>query len=209
MSLLFIFKIFNKFMLLLYNFQKKNLSFNKTLKNYIKKLNKKIIILKQIQKKQKLKKLQVLLLKNRKYLKNYFQKSIRNIKYIVVISVLKSNTFVHLTDVKGNLKLLISAGTANLSGKRQKSKLELALSRVLTVLTTKTQYLTNQSILVHIKNAPLIKSKSYIRYIIGNILEKRFNIVHFVNSTLLPHNGCRPKKIKRGKKRSRKIKFLH
>ena len=58
------------------------------------------------------------------------------IMYIVSISFLKANTTIHISDVKGNVKLFYSAGSIGLAGK-QKRKRRIAVSKLIGLLIKK------------------------------------------------------------------------
>lgn len=191
-------------MFLLQIIKKNKLNYNNNLvqiikvKQYIKNLNESIILLKQVKKKNRIKILRFLLAKNDKILT--INQSL--IKYVVKISLSKTNTLIHVTDIKGNLKFFQTAGYINLTGK-QKAKQPLALIKLLKVLIMQAKFLTNQVIALHFKNI----TKSYKLFIIF-MLEKRFIIRFIKDYNLQPYNGCRPKKIRR-KKKGKKLMFKH
>ena len=117
------------------------------------------------------------------------------IKYIITIHVSKTNTLINITDIKGNLKLFISAGSVKLNGK-QKVKQPTAFINILKILITKAKFLKNKPVAVHFKNI-----NTYYELFLINMLKSKFFIKIIRSYNLQPHNGCRPKKIKRKKRR--------
>lgn len=120
------------------------------------------------------------------------------VMYVINISFLKANTTIHVSDVKGNMKLFYSAGTVGLTGK-QKKKRRIAISKLISLLIKKATFLKNKPVALHLNNVNFynslivnkLKHTLYIRVI------KRFNQT--------PYNGCRKKKIRR-KKYTKKFK---
>jgi small subunit ribosomal protein S11 len=161
---------------------------------YIKKIDSKVSFLNQINEEKKIKNLN-LISKN-----NFFNKPKNLIKYIISINLLEKNTFVNVTDIKGKLKFFRSAGFVELKGKR-KIKQPLALNSLINSLKSDAKFLYNQPIALHLIN---VNSFSY-NYVLSK-LEEKFFITYIRAFNLIPHNGCRPRKIKRGKKRSKKLK---
>ena len=122
------------------------------------------------------------------------------IKYIISINLLEKNTFVNVTDIKGKLRFFRSAGFVELKGKR-KTKQPLALNSLINSLKSDAKFLYGKPIALHLTN---VNYYSY-NYVLSN-LEEKFFITFIRVFDTLPHNGCRPRKIKRGKKRSKKLK---
>lgn len=114
------------------------------------------------------------------------------VMYIISISFLKANTTIHVSDIKGNIKLFYSAGSVGLPGK-QKKKRRLAISKLIALLIKKATFLKHKPIALHLNNVNFynsliinkLKHTLYIRLI------KRFNQTAY--------NGCRKKKIRRKK----------
>ena len=159
---------------------------------YIKKIDSKVSFLNQINEKIKIKNL---------INKNTFSNKPKNlIKYIISINLLEKNTFVNVTDIKGKLRFFRSAGFVALKGKR-KIKQPLALNSLINSLKSDAKFLYNQPIALHLLNVNFF---SY-NYVLSK-LEEKFFITYIRVFNLTPHNGCRPRKIKRGKKRSKKLK---
>jgi ribosomal protein S11 len=116
------------------------------------------------------------------------------IKYIISINLLEKNTFLNVTDIRGNLKFFRSAGFVELKGKR-KIKQPLALNNLINSLKNKANFLYNKPVALHLTNVNFFSYK----YIVSK-LEIFFFIIFIQVFDSKPHNGCRPKKIKRKKK---------
>jgi ribosomal protein S11 len=118
--------------------------------------------------------------------------------YIINISFLKANTTIHVSDIKGNMRLFYSAGSVGLAGK-QKRQRRIAAAKLISLLLKKATFLINKPIALHLNNinshknliVSRLKKSLYIRVI------KSFNQV--------PYNGCRKKKVRR-KKYTKKFK---
>ena len=106
----------------------------------------------------------------------------------------------NVIDIKGKLRFFRSAGSVELKGKR-KTKQPLALNSLINSLKSDAKFLHNQPIALHLLN---VNSFSYT-YVLSK-LEEKFFITYIRLFKSVPHNGCRPRKIKRGKKRSKKLK---
>jgi len=162
------------------------------LDTYIKKINKKVYFLNQLDKKNQL--------KNLSLVSNNISsiESPNLIKYIISINLLKKNTFITVTDIKGKLKFYCSAGFVDLKGKR-KIKQPLALNNLIDTLETEAQFLLNEPLALHLTNINFFSQK----YVLSK-LEEKFFIIFIKVLDAKPYNGCRPRKLKRGKKRRKK-----
>lgn len=118
------------------------------------------------------------------------------INYILIINMSPTNTLVNLTDPQGKLLISLSAGQLGLKGK-QKRKQPSVLILLLKELLIKTRFIKNQAITLHFKN-----TKSYHESLVISMLSEKFFIQLVKSYNLLPHNGCRPKKLKRLKNKS-------
>jgi len=195
------------------------LSKNFILEKYIDRLTSKIAILNSVKDKEKIKRLRVLLktelVKKNKLLKHsdrfklissntnfttnkvLSRKSgLNNLKqnlvvYIININLTNTNTLVNVTDIRGNTKISYSSGSVNLKGK-QKVKQPAALINILKLLIVKAKFLKNKPIALHFKN-----TKTHYESFIVNMLKNKFFIKTIRSYNLQPHNGCRPKKLKR------------
>lgn len=118
--------------------------------------------------------------------------------YIINISFLKANTTIHVSDIRGNLKLFFSAGSVDLTGK-QKKKRRIAVSKLISLLLKKARFLNRKPIALHLSNVSFYKNV-IVRKLKRNLYIK---IIKIFNQT--PHNGCRKKKLRR-KKYTKKFK---
>jgi ribosomal protein S11 len=159
---------------------------------YIKKIETKMSFLKQIDEKKGIKSVNFI------YDYSFRFKPKTLIKYIISINLLEKNTFLNVTDIKGNLRFFRSSGFVNLKGKR-KIKQPLVLKNLIDSLKREAKFLHNETVALHLTN---ISSFSY-RYILSKLEEKIF-IIFIRVFDLKPHNGCRPRKIKRRKNRRKK-----
>lgn len=121
------------------------------------------------------------------------------ISYIVNINLSPTNTIISVTDIKGSPKISLSAGLINLT-KRQKKTQPMALINILKVLLLKARFLRYNPIALHFKN-----TKSYYESLIIKGLKDKLFIKSIQSYNLSPHNGCRPKKIKRIKRRTKRM----
>ena len=120
------------------------------------------------------------------------------IYYILNISFLKTNTTVHFSDMKGNVKFFYSAGNLNLKGK-QKIKRKTVIGQLIKVLFKKISFLKKKPIALHLNNVKFYKRT------ITKQLKKVFFIKVIKSFNLISYNGCRKKKIRR-KKFNKKFK---
>ena len=178
---------------------------------YINKLVNKLSVLRTTKNIKATKRLKVLLAarlaKTSKTLQYYFKipnkkSSVKNFKqslivYIININLTNTNTLVSITDIKGNVKIFYSSGQVNLKGK-QKTKQPAALVNILKLLMVKAKFIQSKPLALHFKN-----TKPHYESFIIKMLKKKFFIKTIRSYNLQPHNGCRPKKIKRFKKKKK------
>lgn len=120
------------------------------------------------------------------------------VMYIINISFLKANTTIHISDIKGNMKLFYSAGSVGLAGK-QKKKRRIAVSKLISLLLKKSIFLKNKPIALHLSNV------NFYRNLIVSKLKKTLYIRVIKSFNQTPYNGCRKKKLRR-KKYTKKFK---
>jgi ribosomal protein S11 len=120
------------------------------------------------------------------------------IVYVISISFLKANTTIHISDIKGNLKLFYSAGSVKLSGK-QKKKRRIAVSKLISLILKKATFLGQKPVALHLNNVNFYKNL-IVRKLKRNLYVK---VIKVLNQT--PYNGCRKKKLRR-KKFTKKFK---
>ena len=114
------------------------------------------------------------------------------VAYIISISFLKANTTIHVSDTKGNLKLFYSAGSVELS-RKQKRKRRIAISKLISLVLKKANFLDQKPIALHLNNVNFYKNL-IVRKLKRNLYIK---VVKILNQT--PYNGCRKKKLRRKK----------
>lgn len=116
------------------------------------------------------------------------------ISYVINIVLTNKNTLIYVTDVQGTLKYFQSAVSLNISGK-QKTKQPNTLFKLLKSLIINCKFLKNKPIALHFKNVNKRLLVSLIKILENLLFIKIIRVYNF----LTPHNGCRPKKIKRNK----------
>jgi ribosomal protein S11 len=119
------------------------------------------------------------------------------INYIININLLKTNTIINFNDIKGNPKLYYSAGMFNLQ-KKQKIKQPKATITILRVLLGKSKTFKTNPAAVHVNNL-IPNHQSYI----FKRLKQKILIKSIISYNYSPHNGCRLKKKKRLKIRTK------
>jgi len=120
------------------------------------------------------------------------------VMYIINISFLKANTTIHVSDVKGNVKLFYSAGSVGLIGKQKKKRL-IAVSKLISLVLKKALFLGKKPVALHLNNVNFYNS------LIVNKLKKSLYIKVIKSFNQTPYNGCRKKKLRR-KKYTKKFK---
>lgn len=120
------------------------------------------------------------------------------VMYIIDITFSRSNTFLHVMDSLGKLKFFCSAGHLQHKGKRNKKSRFAVFKSIYHVLLTKLRFLKGKPIALHLKNVGLK------RFWIIKKLKTHFFIKLVKIFNLFPFNGCRKKKVKRKKFKSKK-----
>ena len=121
------------------------------------------------------------------------------VSYIINIILTPTNTVVNITDIKGNVLISISAGLIKLT-KFQKRSQPTALLNIFKILLSKSKFLKNKAVALHFKNVKRFHELFFIA-----ALKNKIFIKSFQSYNLIPHNGCRPKKIKRIKRRTKRL----
>lgn len=157
----------------------------------IEKIEKNIELLKKTTKAKKVKNLEnIIEIKNSKF---YDYKSNFFIKYIIGIFISKTNITIYLTNIKGEIKYFVSSSSLKLNKRQNKTATIIKLFKI---LLFKNPFLKKENCTVlHFKNInqrTALTAYSFIANYFKNIL----SIKIFNNK---PHNGCRPKKVKRKK----------
>lgn len=121
------------------------------------------------------------------------------INYIINVNLSLTNTLVCVTDSSGKVLLSFSSGLINLT-KRQKKLQPMALVSIFKILLIKASFLKNKSVALHFKN-----TKPFYESVIIKTLKDKLFIKTIQSYNLNPHNGCRPKKLKRIKRRTKRM----
>lgn len=187
-------------MFLLYIYKNKlessNLSQIVHLKNLIVKIKTQICNFKELKKRKKFKTLRFLLSKNLQKSSPKFKSEIL-INYILGISIYRTNIILYLSDVKGTIIFFITSGFLNIKKKQKKKKITV-LIRLIKFMLLKVKFVhKNDLIALHLKNF-----NERLGSFISIFLSKYYNIELIKINTSEPHNGCRPRKLKRKKRRN-------
>lgn len=118
------------------------------------------------------------------------------VTYILEISFLKKNTLFHLSDYSGNIKFFYSAGSVKLTGKGKTWRAPI-LRRFYKLLISKLKFVRKVPLAIHLKNV-----NSNLYWFIKK-LKKKFLITIIYDLKKYPYNGCRNKKVRRKKFKSR------
>jgi ribosomal protein S11 len=110
---------------------------------------------------------------------------------------LPTNTLINVNDIKGNPKFFYSAGMFKLQ-KRQKIRQPKAIFTILRALLLKSKIFKTKPVAIHFNNLFF----NYQSYILKKLKQKIFAKL-IISYIYRPHNGCRLKKKKRIKIRTR------
>jgi len=119
-------------------------------------------------------------------LNNVNIKNYNLISYIIKITLLKSNIYINVTNIKGKILIACSSGKIKLKGS-QKTK-RLAYNRIIKFTKFKIRKLKNKIFAIHFMG---IKSN---RKKLLKSFKKYFYIKSIKYYNLIAHNGCRLKK---------------
>ena len=166
------------------------------LKNLIKKVKSQNLFLGALKTAKKFKSLRLLLVKkSRKDQLIFKSKSLVN--YIIGISIYNTSIVLHLSDVKGTVKFFITSGSLGIKRKQKKKKIA-GLIKLIKFMLLKVKFISkNDLIALHLKNF-----NERLGSFTSAFLSKFYNIELVRINTNQPHNGCRPRKIKRKKRRN-------
>lgn len=127
-------------------------------------------------------------------------KSVKSISYIIGVHIYKTNIVIYLSTIKGEIKFFYTAGSLNLK-KNQKKKKVVVLTKLLKVLLLNVNFITQKDVIaLHLQNF----SEGLVK-VIYSFLIKHYNLEVVQVNNNQPHNGCRPRKLKR--KKRRKLNF--
>lgn len=108
--------------------------------------------------------------------------------YIIHFSFSPTNTFLHITDILGNLKYRYSAGLVNFKGKQKKSRIQVLTRFLRELRKLKISTLKDKPIALHLNNV------GFYKYFIIKNLKKNFFIRLIKSYETYSYNGCRKKK---------------
>jgi ribosomal protein S11 len=128
---------------------------------------------------------------------NVLKKENYLVKYVIDITFSRTNTLLHVMDFSGHLKFFCSAGVLQYKGKRKKARYQV-FRDLYQILLSKFKFIKNQPIALHLKNVGVA------RFWIIKLLKKKYFIKVIRSFNTYPHNGCRKKKVRRKKFRTRK-----
>ena len=176
----------------------------KHIQNITKKIKNEIIFLKKLKKDENIKNLRFLIPNAEVYESSedqYFGDYIRinepPIKYVIGICMYNTNTIIYLSDIKGTIKFFCSAGSLKMN-KKQKTKKVSVLIKLIKFMLPKINFVSKtKPIGLHLKNF-----NKHLSFFVLNFIFKYQNIGIVKINNNQPHNGCRPRKLKR-KKRQR------
>jgi ribosomal protein S11 len=117
---------------------------------------------------------------------NINYKNFNLISYIIKITLLKSNIFINITDIKGTIFTTCSSGKINIKGSQKTKK--LAFNRIIKFTKFKIRKLKNKIFALHFTGIKFNRKK------LINSLKKKFFIKNVKYFNLIAHNGCRLKK---------------
>ena len=116
--------------------------------------------------------------------------------YIISISFLKANTMIHVSDIKGHVKLFYTSGSVNLAGKQKRRRI-IAVLRLLKLVYKNASFLFGKPIALHLNNVNRHK------FLIARKLKQKFFIKVIREFNQTPYNGCRKPKVRRKKYKKR------
>jgi len=160
------------------------------LKELRKKLTNQIFILKQLKLKKVNQKLKYFYLKKDKYKLKHL------INIIIGVSIYKNNIIVFVSDIKGKLLFFNTSGILKIETKKKK-KLDIIFKLLINLIKKKKIFKPDTYIALHLKNSNKKISSAITKFLLNNLEYKNIQIVKIKNNK--PHNGCRPKKIRRKK----------
>ena len=123
------------------------------------------------------------------------------ISYVINVNLSLTNTLINVNDIKGNPKFFYSAGMFNLQ-KTQKVRQPKAIITILKSLLVKIKVFRTKPVALHFNNL-FFNHQSYIY----KKLKRKIFIKLVTSYNYHPHNGCRLKKKKRIKIRTRTKKL--
>lgn len=123
------------------------------------------------------------------------------ISYVINVNLSLTNTLINVSDIKGNPKFFYSAGMFNLQ-KTQKVRQPKAIITILKSLLVKIKVFRTKPVALHFNNL-FFNHQSYVY----KKLKRKIFIKLVTSYNYHPHNGCRLRKKKRIKIRTRTKKL--
>ena len=111
------------------------------------------------------------------------------ISYIININISNSNTIISIVDKNGEMKGYYTSGTLGFKGSQKTKK--YTIITLLKNFIYNFNFLNNKSVLINFKGITK-DQKLFVKK-----LKEKVSIRAINYNNLLPHNGCRPKKIRR------------
>jgi len=111
------------------------------------------------------------------------------VSYVININISKSNTVISVTDKNGNLKGYYTSGIFGFKGSQKTKK--YTLITLLKNFIYNFNFLNNKSVIINFKGITR-DQKLFIKK-----LKEKVTIALINYNNLLPHNGCRPRKMRR------------
>lgn len=120
---------------------------------------------------------------------NPYLKLPRLITYILTIHMSKSNIVLNVKNKEGEVLIYNTSGKLGFRGSQKTKK--FSLISMLKNLLYKFNFLKNKSIVLRFKGF------KYNQKLIIKKIKEKFDIKSIIYDNLIPHNGCRPKKLRR------------
>lgn len=134
----------------------------------------------------------------KKIIPDYYKKNSKKpifINCVVSLTLSGRNAHVSLNNIKGNVIKKFTAG--NLKFRKNKKRILVCL-KTLILAAARNKYYFKQPIAVHLNN---FYSKFFLDFILKLFKKNSIYIGHLKLLSRPPYNGCRPKKIRRKKKK--------
>lgn len=118
--------------------------------------------------------------------------------YIIEIFFSKKNTLFHISDCSGNVKFSYSGGSFQEKGKSKTFRLVM-LKKFYRMLISKLKFVKKVPVAIHFKNA------DFNKFWFLKKLRKKLFVTVVKNFNNYPYNGCRKKKMRRKKFKSKSL----
>jgi len=124
------------------------------------------------------------------------------VNFILNIKIVTNNIYFNLTDIKGNTIFVYTVASVVQHKRdflREKKQLQKLLINMLKVFINKTRHIQKTLLAIHFTGTRIFQETLII-----NSLKKAFIIKYIKSFNFNPHNGCRPKKVRKVKRRTKK-----